>query len=205
MEHRCLPPSEVSLCLGDTLHNFRAALDYLSKQMVLLAGGVPNRNTGFPIRETVHQFKSDSGVKLLGMSKPMISLVRQWQPFELEKFNRYRAQTLLELEQLDIADKHNDLVLVAAGSAGAFWPAGGSGDAGLGSASLGAEVAHFRAGHHQPVLVPVPEPAVKLDGPHDGKLVSLVLHRQIFLLPQLLEHFRSAFFPSDAPFLIPPL
>ena len=199
------PPQELALCLGDALHNFRASLDYLAKQMVLLAGSVPNRSTGFPIRETVHQFKSDSGTKLSGMSKPMISAVRQWQPFELEKFNSYRAEALLELEHLDIADKHDDLVLVTAGSAGAFWPAGGAGQAGVGPMVLGAEVARFPAGHHQPTLLPVPEAAVKLTGPHDGQLVSQVLHRQLFLLPQLLEHFRAEFFPDDARILIPPV
>src|SRR5260370_38852808 len=43
------PPPEISLTLGDCLHDFRSALDHLMWQLVLATGGQPTASTQFPI------------------------------------------------------------------------------------------------------------------------------------------------------------
>jgi hypothetical protein len=54
-------PQEISLIVGDAIHNLRSALDHLAWQLVEAGGGTPDRNTYFPICDSAQQYASAMG------------------------------------------------------------------------------------------------------------------------------------------------
>lgn len=94
---------ELSLIIGDAIHNARVALDYLAWQLVLVAGGTPGKETSFPVLD--RQKKS--------VIKPAIpvgaeKLLDQVQPYhQSQPWNH----ELAVLHELDIADKHHELLV----------------------------------------------------------------------------------------------
>jgi hypothetical protein len=101
-------PSRLSLLIGDAIHNLRSALDHLAWQLVEAGGGVPDRNTYFPICETSQQYASAIGkgeiLKIAPEARNMIQLVQPYVTME---------QTLWLIHYLDIVDKHRLLLTVA--------------------------------------------------------------------------------------------
>jgi len=105
---------EAACCVGDAVHNLRAALDLLACEAVERSGQSP-KDVHFPFAQTASELTSPGG----GM-------------IQRKKFNRARsdAQTLLlalephgephgnallwALHRLDLTDKHRDLLAVAA-------------------------------------------------------------------------------------------
>lgn len=102
------PPTEMSLLLGDAIHNTRSALDYLAWQLVIAGGGTPGTGTQFPISESQAKFNRNFRENLRGSSQAAVAAVQALKPFSGgdERFWR--------LHRLDIADKHHLLVAVGA-------------------------------------------------------------------------------------------
>ncbi|MEU9631573.1 hypothetical protein AB0D89_32925 [Streptomyces luteogriseus] len=105
---RKTPPTELSLLLGDAIHNARAALDYLAWQLVIAGGGIPGTLTAFPISKSEKEFNKSYQAKLKGSSQEALAAVQALRPFSGgdERFWR--------LHGLDIEDKHHLLVAVGA-------------------------------------------------------------------------------------------
>jgi hypothetical protein len=102
-------PDDISLIVGDAIHNLRSALDYLMWQLVEAGGGVPDRNIYFPIAETAQQYQSAIGNREIQKITPnALHIISSVQPYQT------LDQTLWLLHQLDIIDKHRLLLTVTA-------------------------------------------------------------------------------------------
>lgn len=117
------PPVEISLALGDFLHNLRASLDYLARELVLVAGGQPLDGPGgttFPIL-----LKAPAGELDIrpGTWDGVRRLLAEVQPYaDIEK--RGQRHPLALLGELNNRDKHRLLNVTALSGAGgvAFVP-----------------------------------------------------------------------------------
>ncbi|MEV8095235.1 hypothetical protein [Kitasatospora sp. NPDC085879] len=105
------PPIELSLLLGDAIHNARAALDYLARQLVEAGGGAPNRDTAFPVAASATAFADLCKKALKGALPAAITGVESLHPY-LGGDDRF-----WKLHKLDIADKHHLLLTVGAAHA----------------------------------------------------------------------------------------
>lgn len=85
--------TELSLIYADLLGNLRATLDYLTWQLVLVAGNKPTEKTGFPAAKTRSIFRDMKAQKLQGIKGRWADLIESLQP--------YHAQEL-----------HNDLLFI---------------------------------------------------------------------------------------------
>ena len=54
-------PTDIPLILGDAIHNLRAALDHAAWQLVEAGGGIPSKDTYFPIGDALHEYQSAIG------------------------------------------------------------------------------------------------------------------------------------------------
>jgi hypothetical protein len=105
------PPAEISLTLGDCLHDFRSALDHLMWQLILATGGQPTVNTQFPIFWSRHLFSSQAGKMTRALTNPVaLKFIESQQPFAttLEK-----KDPLWYLHELSNKDKHQILQVTA--------------------------------------------------------------------------------------------
>jgi hypothetical protein len=102
------PPPELSLIIGDLIHDCRTALDHLAWQLVLANGNQPDEKTMFPIARSKNAFPSYAQKCLKGASKQTISGIEKLRPYQGgdERFWR--------LHRLDIEDKHRLLIPVGA-------------------------------------------------------------------------------------------
>jgi len=106
-------PPEISLLLGDTVQNMRAALDYLVYQLAKLddPGVDHERTTMFPVFTTSKKFK-DSGRKRIKMlSAPHQAQICALQPYH--RGNRADSHPLARLIDLSDQDKHRLLIPTA--------------------------------------------------------------------------------------------
>jgi hypothetical protein len=102
-------PDEISLIVGDAIHNLRSALDYLMWQLVEAGGGIPDRNIYFPIAESAKQYKSSIRNREIQKIAPdALHIIGSVQPYQTDD------QTLWLLHKLDIIDKHRLLLTVTA-------------------------------------------------------------------------------------------
>lgn len=135
-------PSSIAVILGDALQNFRSALDYLAWEL----DTNPGRHTMFQIAPTLTDFRSN---RLKGMPGPAQARIQSWQPYAVT--NPILANRLLELEELNNANKHRRLsvVLPSPGSL-VMWQPGGE-PSYIHSAQMvrGTTLARFPAGQHQ--------------------------------------------------------
>ncbi|MBF9071729.1 hypothetical protein [Streptacidiphilus fuscans] len=102
------PPRELSLALGDAVHDARSALDYLAWQLVRAGGSTPCTSTYFPITRDEQTFMAKYRSDLRGATKEALDAVRQLRPFGGGDDRFWR------LHKLDIADKHHLLLAVGA-------------------------------------------------------------------------------------------
>jgi hypothetical protein len=117
------PPTECATVIGDTLHNFRSALDHLAWQLVIAGGGTPDTNTEFPIFIDRAEFwavdkskrpKRGGGLlKIDGMSDAAKAIIESKQPYQGRDWPPERHPLWL-LHRLSIEDKHHTLVVVGA-------------------------------------------------------------------------------------------
>jgi hypothetical protein len=115
-------PPVLSAIIGDAIHNLRVSLDYLAWQLVLAAGGTPGDNTRFPILE-VPPTPDRYGQTLPNISprlpKDMRKALDEVQPYKRPEPQHH---DLAILHQLDINDKHHELLIAVLGSnAMAYW------------------------------------------------------------------------------------
>ncbi|HZQ25987.1 MAG TPA: hypothetical protein VFA89_24555 [Terriglobales bacterium] len=100
-------PADISLVIGDALHNLRSSLDHLAWQLVEVSGGIPDK-IDFPITKTRQQYDSAFGKREVTQIRPeILDLIRKIQPY------RSTDDTLWHLHQLDIMDKHKLIVPIA--------------------------------------------------------------------------------------------
>lgn len=100
-------PNDVSLILGDAIHNLRSALDHLAWQLVEAGGGTPNKDTYFPICDCAEKYASAVGKgeinrMRMGAEKVLCAV----QPYNTLDCN------LWLLHHLDIVDKHRLLLTI---------------------------------------------------------------------------------------------
>ena len=113
------PDPELSLVIGDCVHNFRSALDNLA-YVLATANTVPfpdsyTGTTAFPIFETGPKFRergrAGATYKMRGMSRSAIASVQRLQPYHRRKHPELWA--LWMLKELSDIDKHRLLHLTA--------------------------------------------------------------------------------------------
>jgi hypothetical protein len=104
-------PLELSLILGDALHNLRAALDYLAWQLVLASGGQPDDNTSFPVLRTPPtpgRYRPTHPQIPPGVTPAIRAVLDTVQPYQRADPDRHQ---LALLHDADIADKHHALLV----------------------------------------------------------------------------------------------
>ena len=96
-------PAHVSLLVGEVVNAFRAALEYLVRQLALLDSGAADR-TQFPIVDTPQAFAKQRNDGLKGLTDDHVAAIEKLQPFA-------GCQWAVTLRRLSNWDKHNDLVV----------------------------------------------------------------------------------------------
>jgi hypothetical protein len=101
-------PSELSLIIGDAIHNLRSALDLLACQLVKLSVNDHDcAYTYFPVSESSRKFRDElKKDKMQLMGKRVISILERLQPYRGGERN-----VLWVLHRLDIQDKHRLLIV----------------------------------------------------------------------------------------------
>ncbi len=108
---------EVVAIAGDVVHNLRAALDHLAKQLVLvgLRAAPPIqpltekelRQIEFPIAETLTKYESDKARKVKGMLPEAVEAIDKLKPY------KGGNDALWRIHELDNIDKHRSLFTLA--------------------------------------------------------------------------------------------
>ncbi len=102
-------PPDWAAIVGDAVHNMRSALDMVAWQLVEAAGGLPGRDTCFPIG---HASKAQSMAainrSLGGATMKAAKLVKRLKPYQGGNAK------LAQLHALDIVDKHRLVLVVGA-------------------------------------------------------------------------------------------
>jgi hypothetical protein len=120
-----VPPIDPSIgaVVGDFVHNLRSVLDHLADALVRRFGGHPSRDTGFPICR-----KRPPGGLAIRAAKPpslppnVAELLEQVQPYMRDEPELHQ---LYVLNQLDIVDKHRQMLLAVFRNRLTTWDAGG--------------------------------------------------------------------------------
>lgn len=102
------PPDDLSLALGDAVHNARSALDHIAWHLVRANGHTPDRKTYFPIGKDPQHYRRVRS-SLRGASAQVFDLVDN-------TIKPYRGgdDRFALLHDLDIEDKHHMIVPVGA-------------------------------------------------------------------------------------------
>jgi hypothetical protein len=104
-------PVEVSIIVGEALHQLRSCLDHVTWQCASLHGDTePHKHCSFPIHTTREAFRAGVN-KLHGLTTQDIALLEFVQPFAIDS---YREHPLFRLRELNNADKHRRLSVVSA-------------------------------------------------------------------------------------------
>ena len=105
-------PAELSMAIGDTVHNLRSALDLLAVALVE-ANGNPSKNTYFPFNASATEFKTKTlRGRMGGASEKALRFVEGLEPYPGGN------ETLWKIHQLDILDKHKAIIPVGAANTG---------------------------------------------------------------------------------------
>jgi len=106
--HKCLP-DELSIIVGDVVHNLRSALDQMVCALVRANGQQVTGGNAFPILGSAKSFEERSSVKLKNVSFKAARFIRRLKPYQGGN------APLWMLSELDNMDKHNAIVPIAAG------------------------------------------------------------------------------------------
>jgi len=100
------PPVEFGLIAGDSIHNFRTALDHVVCALIRVNGKEPKRANQFPIQVTAPDDEAKKRIRrnLARMRPEARKRINELQPYLDPASERSRALRLLSL--LDNADKH---------------------------------------------------------------------------------------------------
>ena|GEM_PF-2170485 len=109
------PPRELSLVLGDYVHNLRSALDHLVWQLVIANRQVPGKRNKFPIAATKAEWRDqvENGGWLKGVHPDAVAIIKRLQPCSGK--GPPSDHLLAGLNILDISDKHHVLATGALG------------------------------------------------------------------------------------------
>lgn len=99
-DSRTLPP--ITPLIGDAVHNLRSALDHVAFEVLVPAGISPSKTT-FPVANDVTILSKNSSYSTFQSIAPKVANV-------IGKHVLQSGPRLCELHQLDINDKHRELV-----------------------------------------------------------------------------------------------
>jgi hypothetical protein len=108
------PPDDVALAAGDCIHNLRSALDHIVYELSCHAVGQHVADTAFPILANPLRWKSISGQQLRAVPAAARKRIEELQPFQGLDARYWTRERLLQVHELDIADKHRNLNLAVA-------------------------------------------------------------------------------------------
>lgn len=94
-----MPPIAISVIIGETTYNLRAALDYLVFELAALDSGEYQEQTQFLIDDTPESFLRRRSRYLRGVSEPHIRSIEALQPYN-------GGEWLRVLREISNADKH---------------------------------------------------------------------------------------------------
>lgn len=112
------PPPELSVVVGDLLHDARSALDHVAWELVKRAGAEPDENTAFPIYTDEAGYRAHAGKRIRGMGEEMVATIERWQPWTA---GNPSAAPLSWLRELSNIDKHRHLHLTVASVIGTMF------------------------------------------------------------------------------------
>lgn len=101
-------PITLSGIIGDAVHNLRSVLDYLACDLIRANGQSNAEHGGLPIRERSKRLKAGTVSKIKGVSAKAERLI-----LRLKGCNGWNTP-MFRLNMLDVFDKHNCIVPVAA-------------------------------------------------------------------------------------------
>jgi len=99
---------DLSIIVGDAVHNLRSSLDLVAWQLVEANGGRPGDTTAFPIWWSEAQFRGGGAGYLKGAHPDAIKTMRDLKPY------KGGNAALWRLHRLDATDKHRLLLVVGA-------------------------------------------------------------------------------------------
>lgn len=106
------PPPQIGVILGDAIHNLRAALDHVIAANALAAGKTA-KGTAFPIGKDCTDFEQRALDSARKAGPEAVAVCSELKPY------RGGNDSLVDLHELDIVDKHRLLIgIVAAGHFG---------------------------------------------------------------------------------------
>lgn len=112
VEGRIIPPLRYAVVAGEIVHHLRSALDHVAFQLVVSNKGTPSTKTEFPVFVDSDEYVSKHAAKVQGMSDRAKALIESLQPFK-QGHTAALDHPLWIVHQLDVADKHRLLVVIA--------------------------------------------------------------------------------------------
>jgi hypothetical protein len=115
LEVRRDPPPELSLIIGDCLHNLRCALDYLAYELARLEQGKKVALTHFPIYSDWRDYRlarQEDRSRVEYLNRRHRAVINRLQPYR--RRHEPRNDPLAILARLDNRDKHRSLQLMYA-------------------------------------------------------------------------------------------
>ena len=114
-------PPVLSAMIGDAIHNLRVSLDHLAWQLVTATGSNPGTNTSFPVHTTAPTPDRRGRTRPQispGIPLPVRDILDEVQPYKLAKPAHH---DLAVLHELDIIDKHRELLIAIIGVKSISW------------------------------------------------------------------------------------
>lgn len=99
--------SDISLLLGDALHNYRSALDHVAWELTTLGKGTPGESTFFPLRLQPRKRRDRVSTVEAVADSEIVDFIDKLQPFQGAGHN----EPLHTLHALNIHDKHRSLLI----------------------------------------------------------------------------------------------
>jgi hypothetical protein len=205
------PPGDLSLPLGDAIHNLRSVLDHIVYALVLANPnrplGTPNDATMFPICDTLEGYRRqvDKRGRLRGVLPDAVTVIDRAQPYHRRNAaGRHRRHPLWVLNALENIDKHRRLALI--------------GNVGLDGTTVmridGSVASVSRVGHgfrNGAVLAsyPAPEAGREVNVHHEMAVGIVFDEPSVFdgdfqapqVIDQIIDYIRRAVIPNIARFL----
>ena len=100
-------PAILSILVGETIYNLRAALDYLVYELAILDSGQVKEKTQFPIDDCEKVFRGRRSSYLKGVNEEHVAALKRLQPCDGCQWTRV-------LRELSNSDKHRHLTITTA-------------------------------------------------------------------------------------------
>lgn len=117
-------PENTGILVGDTVHNYRSALDHMIWTLVRRRGRMParpsnpkkrdgRRSIQFPFARSGRSFANARNIRLPGVPDGFVNIIKRYQPYR----GSYESQVFTLLERLSNIDKHRLIVPTVTGAA----------------------------------------------------------------------------------------